>query len=126
MSLTYSWEYLGREVAEVASIVRQVTWRCTATDADGNTASIDGSVPFDVAAVLTGEVDGLTGTRPAFVEEPTDAQCLQWVIDMHNAEQSRLLGLEVMLKKELYGDADDNITPQPTRDPINGQQLLEH
>jgi|11BtaG_2_1085332.scaffolds.fasta_scaffold62576_1 hypothetical protein len=126
MALTYTWTYVGREIAEVGGIVRAVTWQCTGTDTDGNSATINGSTVFDVAAVLLNQPEGLTGERPAFIEAPTDTQCLQWVIDTHNAEQSRLLALEAMLKKELYGDSDDSISPQPTRDPISGQQLLEH
>ena len=99
MSLNYTWEFVSAKEALLAGIIHTVTWRCTATDADGNTASIDGSTVFDDVAVLQNRAEALTGTRPEFVENPTDAQCLQWVIDVHNAADFRLSALEAMLKK---------------------------
>ena len=113
MSLTYTWKYLNREVSEVGGIIRTIVWECTGTDDDGKQAKIAGSTVFDVSAVLSGEPEGLTGTRPTFVQTPTDEQCIQWIIDVHNAEESRLLALEAMLKRELYGDADDITSPPP-------------
>tara|TARA_B100001287_G_C22591070_1_gene485653 strand:+ start:453 stop:860 length:408 start_codon:yes stop_codon:yes gene_type:complete len=123
MALTYTWNYINREIAEYGGIIRTVFWECTGTDDDGKQATIRGSTVFDVAAVILQEPEGLTGTRPTFVEEPTDAQCIQWIIDVHNAEESRLSALEAMLKKELYGDADDAASPPPVRDSVSGQQL---
>ena len=121
MSLNYTWEFVSAKEALLAGIIHTVTWRCTATDADGNTASIDGSTVFDDVAVLQNRAEALTGTRPEFVENPTDAQCLQWVIDVHNAADFRLSALEAMLKKELYGDSDDEASPQPARTPQGDQ-----
>lgn len=123
MALTYTWNYVNREVAEYGGIIRTVFWECTGTDDDGNQATISGSTVFDVVAVILQEPEGLIGSRPTFVEEPTDAQCIQWIIDVHNAEESRLSALEAMLKKELYGDADDSVSAPPARDPVSGQQL---
>lgn len=111
MSLTYSWEFTGREEAEVGGIVRTVTWRCTGTDSDGNSATLDGSTLFDVASVLLNEIEPLTGQRPAFVEDPSDEQCLQWVIDVHNAADFRLDALQKMLEVKLYGDSHDEVYP---------------
>jgi hypothetical protein len=123
MTLTYTWNYINREVSEVGGIIRTIFWECTGTDGDGKQATIAGSTVFDVVAVLLGEPEGLIGARPDFVETPTDAQCIQWIIDVHNAEESRLLALEAMLKKELYGDANDAVSPPPARDSVSGQQL---
>ena len=123
MALTYTWNYINREVSEVGGVIRTVFWECTGTDDDGNQATIAGSTVFDVVAVVLGEPEGLTGTRPSFVETPTDEQCIQWIIDVHNAEESRLPALEAMLKKELYGDSDNSVSTQPARDPVSGQQL---
>ena len=115
MALTYTWNYVNREVAEYGGIIRTVFWECTGTDDDGNQATISGSTVFDVVAVILQEPEGLIGSRPTFVEEPTDAQCIQWIIDVHNAEESRLSALEAMLKKELYGDVDDSVSTARTR-----------
>ena len=115
MSLSYTWEFVSANEGLLVGIIHTVTWRCTATDDDGNTATIDGSTVFDDVAVLQNQPEPLTGTRSAFLENPTGAQCLQWVIDAHNAADFRLSALEAMLKKELYGDSDDEAYPQPAR-----------
>jgi hypothetical protein len=111
MALTYTWTYVDREVAEVGGIVRAVTWQCTGTDTDGNSETIDGSTVFDVAAVLLDQPEGLTGQRPAFIETPTNEQCLQWIVDVHNAADFRLEALQKMLEIKLYGDPHDEVYP---------------
>jgi len=112
MSLSYTWEFLNKEVATIANAVRSVTWICTATDLEGNSASIKSSTVFDVAAAIFGGVEPLTNERSEFIEQPTDQDCLQWVINVHK-EESRALALEALFKKELYGDEDDLISPPP-------------
>ena len=68
MSLSYTWEFVSANEGLLVGIIHTVTWRCTATDDDGNTATIDGSTVFDDVAVLQNQPEPLTGTRLLFLK----------------------------------------------------------
>lgn len=115
MSFTYSWELTKVHRLVPEGIITQTFWRCTATDDDGNTATIDGSTVFDQYAVKNNEPEPLTGNRPAFIEDPSDEEILSWIIEVHTNE-NRLSALEALFKVELYGDEDDLTSPPPDRE----------
>ena len=73
----------------------------------------DCATVFDQYAVRNNEPDPLTGVRPEFVEDPSDEEILNWIIQVH-ADEKRLLGLQRFAKIKLYGDENDAKSP-PSR-----------
>lgn len=112
---TYSWCLTKVHRTVPDGIITQTFWQCTATDQNGMTATLDGSTVFDQFAVRNNEPEPLTGTRPDFIDDPSDEEILSWIVEAHSNE-NRLMALEALFKVELYGDEDDFTYPPPTRD----------
>lgn len=113
MSWSYSWNLLKVYRTVPDGIITQTFWECAVTDENNNTALLEGATVFDQYAVRNNEPDPLTGVRPPFVEDPSDEEILNWIIQVH-ADEKRLLGLQRFAKIKLYGDENDAKSP-PSR-----------
>lgn len=74
MSLTYTWELTGMKLqsdGEVQNAVVQTYWKCTGTDADGDSGTFSGATPFGLA-----DIDPNNFTP---YEDLTEAQVLGWI-----------------------------------------------
>lgn len=74
MALTYTWEITGMKLqsdAEVTNAVVQTYWKCTGTDADGNSGTFNGATPFSLATI-----DPATFTP---YDQLTQEQVLGWI-----------------------------------------------
>lgn len=74
MSLIHTWELTGMKLqsdGEVTNAVVQTYWKCTGTDADGNSGTFSGATPFDLNTI---DPDSFTP-----YEQLTEAQVLGWV-----------------------------------------------
>lgn len=74
MSLVHTWELTGMKLqsdGEVTNAVVQTYWKCTGTDADGNSGTFSGATPFDLSTI---DPNNFTP-----YEDLTEAQVLSWV-----------------------------------------------
>ena len=74
MSLTYTWELTGLKKQSgdgITDAVVQTYWKCTGTDADGNSGTFSGATPFDLNTI---DPDNFTP-----YESLTEEMVLGWV-----------------------------------------------
>ena len=74
MSLAYTWELTGLKKQsgdKMTDAVVQTYWKCTGTDADGNSGTFNGATPFDLNTI---DSDNFTP-----YEDLTEKMVLEWV-----------------------------------------------
>lgn len=96
MALTYVWEITSMKLqsdAQVTNAVVQTYWKCTGTDADGDSGTFSGATPFDLATI---DPDNFTP-----YDQLTEAQVLGWIEDTVNSNPSYKAHIDEQIEKQI-------------------------